>query len=69
MSSANLATTGGRNLMGIIIAHEVAHFLGLNHNGTGANFMAASTSGSNTDITHQQYIDMTDHGFVSKFVI
>ena len=69
MSSANLSTTGGRNLMGIIIAHEVGHFLGLNHVGTSANFMAASTGGSNKDITHQQYIEMTEHGFVSRFVV
>ncbi len=69
MSSANLATTGGRNLMGIIIAHEVAHFLGLNHDGNAANFMAANTGGSNTAITHAQYVDMTDHGFVTRFVV
>lgn len=69
MSAADLTTSRGRNLMGIIIAHEVGHFLGLNHHGTAANFMAASTSGNNTDITHQQYINMTDHDFVSRFVI
>lgn len=69
MSSADLSTTGGRNLMGIIIAHEAAHFLGLNHHGTSSNFMAASTGGSNTDITHQQYLDMTEHGFVTRFVV
>ncbi len=69
MSGIDLSTTGGRNLMGIIIAHEVAHFLGLNHSGTSSNFMAASTGGSNTDITHGQYMDMTDHGFVTRFVV
>lgn len=69
MSSADLSTTGGRNLMGIIVAHEVAHFLGLDHVGTAANFMAASTGGNNTDITHQQYRDMTEHGFVTRFTV
>jgi len=69
MSGINLATTGGRDLMGIIVAHEVAHFLGLNHVNTSSNFMAASTGGSNTDITHGQYMDITDHGFVTRFVV
>jgi hypothetical protein len=69
MSVASLSTTGSRNLMGVIIAHEVGHFLGLNHTDPDTNFMAASTDGTNRDITHQQYIDMADHGFISRFVI
>lgn len=69
MSGIDLSTGGGRNLMGIIVAHEVGHFLGLNHTGPNSNFMAATTGGSNTDITHGQYMDMTDHGFVTRFVV
>lgn len=69
MSSADLSTTGGRNLMGIIIAHEVGHFLGLNHAADPTNFMAASTGGSNTGITHNQYRDMAEHDFVKRFTV
>lgn len=69
MSSADLSTAGGRNLMGIIIAHEVGHFLGLNHTSTNDNFMEASVGGSNTDITHGQYLTMAEHGFVTRFVV
>jgi hypothetical protein len=69
MSSADLSTTSGRNLMGIIIAHEVGHFLGLSHVSDSSNFMAASTGGSNTGITHNQYRDMADHDFVTRFVV
>ena len=69
MSAANLTTTFGRNLMGIIIAHEVGHFLGLKHDGDSSNFMAASTGGNNKGITQKQYKEMAKHGFVSRYVI
>ena len=69
MSSANIGTSGGRNLMALIIAHEVGHFLGLNHNSDNANFMAPSTNGSNSAITHGQYTTVTDHDFVSRFTV
>ena len=68
MSSADLSTQNGRDLMGIIIAHEVGHFLGLNHDSTSSNFMAASTDGTNMNITHSQYLRMADHGFVTRFL-
>ncbi|WP_394749353.1 HEAT repeat domain-containing protein [Spongiimicrobium salis] len=69
MAGIDLSTGSGRSLMGIIVAHEVGHFLGLNHTGPNSNFMAATTGGSNTDITHGQYMDMTNHGFVTRFVV
>jgi len=68
LAGINLSTTAGRNLMGIVVAHEVGHFLGLSHSPTNDNFMEASVSTANTDITHGQYRDMTDHGFVKRFV-
>ena len=68
LAGVDLLTTFGRNLMGIIVAHEVGHFLGLEHDGNSSNFMAASTGGTNTDITHGQYVNMADHGFVERFV-
>ncbi len=36
--------------------------------GPTANFMAASTGGSNTGITHAQYLEMAEHGFAERFV-
>jgi hypothetical protein len=69
MSSADLSTTFGRNLMGLIIAHEVGHFLGLSHASDSSNFMAASTDGTNTGLTHNQYRDMADHDFVKRFTV
>jgi hypothetical protein len=68
LAPVDISTTGGRDLMGIVIAHEVGHFLGLPHVGDAGNLMLSSTDGTNTDITHGQYRDMTDHGFVERFV-
>jgi hypothetical protein len=68
LAGINLSTQSGRDLMGIVVAHEVAHFLGLDHSTTNDNFMEASVGTSNTDITHGQYLDMADHGFVDRFV-
>jgi HEAT repeats len=68
LAGVNMTTTSGRNLMGIIVAHEVGHFLGLDHDASSANFMAASTGGTNTAITHAQYLEMAEHGFVERFV-
>ena len=68
LAGINLSTTSGRNLMGIVVAHEVGHFLGLDHSTTNDNFMEASVNTANTDITHGQYRDMADHGFVGRFV-
>jgi len=68
LAGINLSTIAGRNLMGIVVAHELGHLLGLSHSPTNDNFMEASVSTANTDITHGQYRDMTDHGFVKRFV-
>jgi predicted Zn-dependent protease len=54
--------------MGVAIAHEVGHFLGLKHTDASQNFMNASTSGSSTNITSDQSKTMRKHGFVRRHV-
>ncbi|MBA2557120.1 MAG: HEAT repeat domain-containing protein [Chloroflexi bacterium] len=67
-SAYNLTTSGGRAGMGVAIAHEVGHFLGLKHTDASQNFMNASTTGSSTNITWDQYTTMRKHGFVRRHV-
>lgn len=64
----DLETTNGRIRMGRTIAHELGHFLGLNHHDDDTNFMFRSNGVNRTDILHGQYLEMTEHGFVERFV-
>jgi hypothetical protein len=68
LSAYNLGTTNGRAGMGVAIAHEVGHFLGLKHTDAAGNFMNSSTSGSSTNISWDQYTTMRKHGFVRRHV-
>ena len=68
LAGINMGTASGRNLMGIIVAHEVGHYLDLDHVSDSSNFMAASTGGTNTGITHAQYLEMTEHGYIERIV-
>lgn len=61
-----LSSSVGEKVLGIIIAHEVGHYLGLNHTNTANNFMRPTVSTSNTDVTYNQWKEMRDHFFVRR---
>jgi len=56
----------GRNVLSVVVAHELAHYLGLSHHSSSSNFMASSTGGTNTNITWSQHNTMEDHGWVQR---
>jgi len=64
----DLESDRGRMLTGVIIAHEVGHFLGLDHTRDTRNFMLATVSSNATNISHAQFRTMARHGFVERFV-
>jgi hypothetical protein len=61
-----LSSSWGEQILGIVIAHEVGHFLDLSHSTATNNFMKASIGTSDTSITYGQWQKMRDHGFVQR---
>jgi len=61
-----LSSETQERLMGLVVAHEVGHFLGLEHSTAANNFMRATGSVSNTRIDYDQWKEMRDHGFVRR---
>ncbi len=61
-----LNSTWGSNVLGLLIAHELGHYLDLDHVNDADNFMAKSTDGTNTGINWNQHNEMTEHGWVKK---
>jgi hypothetical protein len=63
-----LTSSWGEQVMGIVIAHEVGHYLGLKgHSSASNNFMNASVGSNNTGIQYSQWKTMRDHFFVRKY--
>ncbi len=50
---------------GVLMAHEVGHYLGLSHTSATNNLMRPSISSSNTNVTSGQGSDLRDHCWVS----
>lgn len=61
-----LTSTWGQNVLRLVVAHELGHYVGLPHHDTASNFMAASTSGNNTAITWDQHNTMDDHDWMQR---
>lgn len=58
-----------RDLLGLVVAHELGHFLGLNHDSTGGNFMSPVANVASTIFTYPQYQTIVKHGFVERSAI
>lgn len=54
MSGSVFEVLNNSTVMGIILAHELGHYFGLEHNSSTNNFMNASVGPSNTNITNGQ---------------
>ncbi|MBS1513727.1 MAG: matrixin family metalloprotease [Bacteroidetes bacterium] len=50
--------------LGMLIAHELGHFLGLSHTSDSGNLMLSSSGETDTDITYDQYKTILDYGRV-----
>jgi hypothetical protein len=61
-----LTSTSGQNFLRVAVAHELGHYLGLEHHGSASNFMAASSGGTNTAITWDQHNIMDDHDWLQR---
>jgi hypothetical protein len=68
INGTDLTSATGRQSLGLTIAHELGHFLGLEHVTDNTNFMNAFNMLTNTGVTHGQYTNMADHGFVERHV-
>lgn len=62
-----LTSSWGEQVMGIIIAHEIGHYLGLEHTSASNNFMNATVGSNSTSITYGQWKTMRDHHFVRRY--
>jgi hypothetical protein len=70
INGRNMTTATGRQMLGQTIAHELGHFLGLEHvdpDPLNVNLMNRFNSLTATVVTHTQYKEMADHGFVKRF--
>lgn len=50
--------------LGMLMAHELGHYLGLSHAGTSGNLMLSNSATYDTDLTYDQYRDILGHGWV-----
>ncbi len=68
INGRDLSSANGRLLFGQTVAHELGHFLGLEHSDTSTNLMWPFLSLTAMDVTHNQYREACEHGFVKRFV-
>jgi hypothetical protein len=62
-----LTSSWGEETLGVVIAHEVGHYLGISgHTTLANNFMNASIGANSTNITYDQWKDMRGHDFVKR---
>lgn len=69
LTGAVLIITSGRRFTGVLLAHEVGHYVGLSHTNTITNMMGADTNGdgigeinnNSTNITNSQATTMRRH--------
>jgi hypothetical protein len=50
--------------LGMLIAHELGHYLGLSHLSVSGNLMHPSSGTYDTDLTYDQYREVLDHGWM-----
>lgn len=50
--------------LGMLIGHEIGHYLGLDHVSDGGNLMLPSSGTTDTDLSYTQYRTMIQHGWV-----
>lgn len=63
-----LTSSWGEQVLGVVIAHEVAHYLGIEgHSSAANNFMNTSVGPNNTNIAYSQWKTMRDHDFVKMY--
>jgi hypothetical protein len=51
--------------LGMLMGHELGHYLGLSHTNDAGNLMLPSSGQSDTNLTYDQYRTMIRHGWVS----
>jgi hypothetical protein len=51
--------------LGMLMGHELGHYLGLSHTNDSGNLMLPSSSQTDTNLTYDQYRTMIRHGWVS----
>ncbi|HKY16600.1 MAG TPA: HEAT repeat domain-containing protein [Microthrixaceae bacterium] len=68
VNGADFSTDNGRRYFGLTVAHELGHYLGLEHiTDDATNFMGPFNNLSNTAVRFDQFLDMSDHPFVRRF--
>jgi hypothetical protein len=61
-----LSSSWGNDVLGVVIAHELGHYLGTGHDSSTNNFMNASVGPNSTNIKWSQHNDIDDHDWVQK---